>query len=153
MATYSSTLFEERRNGRTVLYLMIHQRHDGYLKGEGRFLATFLKRVQLVSSRHIFTKEGDRIVCSGFGDLVARYLAFKRHMDLVHWPDEVNVQPADPDCKIDDRFDFVYNVVYTGEDIFIRVHGNSATEERVYNQEISVDELAAVCGTSEHSTL
>ena len=75
-------------------------------------------------------------------------------MDLVHW-DDFDVQAANPDCKIDDSMyaEYVYNVVYTGEEIFVRIHGYCTTEEQVYNQEISVDELAAICGTGEHSKI
>ena len=129
MGTRSLIYFQARdSDGKVVIYVVIYQQYDGYPEGVGATLAEFLSKVNLVNG---FTRkdeeEKERIVCNGFDDLVARFIA--QHKSGVGG---FYIYPAVPDMIEE----FVYHVTNTDEGIRISINSG---------KEMNISEFSKVC--------
>lgn len=79
MGTHALVVFEENTSQGPVRYIVVYFQFDGYLKGVGKELVSFLRScviVNGVSSRDEEKCEKEnKILCNGFGCLVAQYVA------------------------------------------------------------------------------
>ena len=88
--------------------------------------------------------EDNVIVCNGFSDLVARYVAFKHHYDRRH---KLCICPADRGEE-----EYAYYVTLTDEGIRVMVrccHYDESEEPEkkfYFNVEKSIDEFVEMCG-------
>ena len=133
------------------MYAVIWQMFDGYLSGVGAWLANFLQQVLLVSWMEIgpeAEERENRIVCHGFGDLVARFIR-RVKINLVT---SVCVCPA---VAGDYDAHYFYYVINTDEGIRIQVDGlsdgdHNTTVDMISERltvEMSVDKFVGLCGS------
>lgn len=139
----SVIVFQERCNGRMVTYMVLWKRLDDYFSGFGQALAIFLKHMLLVDGLQINPEaehKDNMIVCNGFGDLVARFIAKHKCNQPT---DDIILCPAvvarGEDAAI------IYYVTHSDEGICVQVVGHK-WEPRlcIYNLKMSIDKFVKI---------
>ena len=135
--------FQEKRNEGVVIYAVIYQQCDNSLVG--RTLAAFLKKVMLVSFMEIGPEaeyKENRIVCHGFGDMVARFVK-KMKKDK---RGDFYLSPA----TANQRESYVYYVTKMDEGVRVQVKGQKnrralEVERENLTTEMSIKEFVDMC--------
>lgn len=151
MEKRSIIYFQERRNASIAINAVIYQECNGSLEGVGHALACFLEKVLLVSTMEIGPEaesRGDRIVCYGFGDLVARFVK-KLKKDK---RGDFYLHPATADQKES----IIYYVTNTREGIVVQIQGmqcenvtlERSSENHSRTIEMCVDDFIRLCKLS-----
>ena len=150
MEARSITYFQERRNSDIAIHAVIYQQCDGSLEGSGSKLAAFLKRVLILTSMERGPEaeyKDNKIVCHGFGDLVARFIKKLKK-------DKRGDFYLNPAIAADKKEGYVYYVTIADSEVFVQVRGLQWTErgnvemiDDNLTSEMSIDEFVSLCET------
>ena len=156
MSDHSLIFFQEEVRGDTVVYAVVYQSNGGTLKGVGRQLAGFLKKVVLVRCSEIVGNEEEgSIVCYGFGDLVARFIRkFKKDESCDFYLFPANASAAGTAEAPSGRYTNYFVTFKAEEGICVQVYGLQADDAAVSIRmssknstiQMSVDRFVEICG-------